>query len=331
MGMFDRAATVDDLVVFVLCEAIGIPLCIGGGDGVVNGHLWPSVIGFGLGLPLSIAGVTYHWWKTSVSESVRRWVQQAANLWWPAALAVAFIYVCGPSLVSRLRVALFSRPNPSQYDQLIAAAVGALVVLLLALMLTAISVTVRGRRLAKAAQGTAPLNDPQVAELRLSVGRIAVAFERLKDAVYIQFEIVVFPCPRGLKFESLSGKVYYKQLSISAGMQKPIEEETLGVPHLEEFANLGLQGTSIMLHQYVSRALADKILQALVLPDVRLEFHFHELDIMVSSASVPDPQRLPLWDGVGCQHGIAVYPIVKMTLSDSLHADARFGSAADHK
>jgi hypothetical protein len=209
----------------------------------------------------------------------------------------------------------------SAHPTLVYLAVGALIACAAILGWQAIQ-TLSEHRVLKPVSDANPNGEPDT-ELRLSVGRITAAFERLKDAVYIQFEVVVFPCPHGLKFESLSGQVYYKQLSISDGTQKPIEEETLSAPHLEEFANLGLQGTWIMLRQHVSRSLADKILQALVLPDVRLEFHFHELNIMVSSASSDsEPQRLPLWGGVGCQHGMSIHPIMRMTIHETIHTNA---------
>jgi hypothetical protein len=165
-------------------------------------------------------------------------------------------------------------------------------------------------------------------ELRLSMGRITANFKPLKEAGYVLFSITVFPCPHGLKLEGqLSGKVHYKErLFLLNGSSELSEQAILDTPQLDPdsgFANHGLEGTWITLRQHIFMTLQTKILEALNRPDSALEFHFDELFIMVSSGTAhpSEPQRLPLWSGVSCQHGVSFHPILTMTIHETIHAN----------
>ena len=48
--------TVGEVVMFVVNECVGVPLCIAGGEAFVIGEYLHAAVGFGLGVPLCVLG-----------------------------------------------------------------------------------------------------------------------------------------------------------------------------------------------------------------------------------------------------------------------------------
>ena len=90
---------IPEIVAFLLLEAIAIPFCHAGADAMLGGHVAQGIVGYLIGIPTGIAGLTFHWWKT---WPIWRGIQQQVLRWWPAAILLAFAYVAGPSLYQRL-------------------------------------------------------------------------------------------------------------------------------------------------------------------------------------------------------------------------------------
>jgi hypothetical protein len=107
--------TLDDVFFFILCESMALPLDYSGWDHFVSGDYRHAIVGIGLGIPLTIVGVSYHWWKPWAKQ-----LQQPAIRWWPLAAIFALVYVCGPRLLQRFRVA-WSSPHLVQVEGTISA------------------------------------------------------------------------------------------------------------------------------------------------------------------------------------------------------------------
>jgi hypothetical protein len=93
--------SLDNVIVFVACECFAVPLNIAAGEAFVAGHGDRALLGWGLGVPLAVAGFTFHWWKTKIPDSLRNFIQQNAKYGIVPALLVAFAYVAGPEMYQR--------------------------------------------------------------------------------------------------------------------------------------------------------------------------------------------------------------------------------------
>lgn len=91
----------DDLVVFVVSECFAVPLNIAAGEAFVAGHLDRAALGWGIGVPLAVAGFTYHWFKKWISAPARDSIQFVARYGWPVVLLLVFAYVAGPEMYRR--------------------------------------------------------------------------------------------------------------------------------------------------------------------------------------------------------------------------------------
>jgi hypothetical protein len=87
----------DDIIVGAICGLIAIPICEASWHAIVtDGEIARGVVGLSFGLPIGLVGLSYHWWKDKT-----RFIGEAAIYWWPIAVVVAFIYVCGPIIYRR--------------------------------------------------------------------------------------------------------------------------------------------------------------------------------------------------------------------------------------
>jgi hypothetical protein len=90
-----------DFGVFAVFQLFAVPMCHAGWDAIVSGeHPGRGIMAIILGLPIGLAGASFHWWKNKL-PSARDWTARQADRWWPVALLVAFVYVAGPSLYQR--------------------------------------------------------------------------------------------------------------------------------------------------------------------------------------------------------------------------------------
>ena len=105
-------ASRDDVIIFVASECFAVPLNIAAGEAFVGGLYVNTFFGWGIGVPLAIAGLTYHWWKQWIKESAQNWIGVTGRRWWPAAMMLAFIYVTGPSIYRRATTPLEGPPTP---------------------------------------------------------------------------------------------------------------------------------------------------------------------------------------------------------------------------
>ena len=110
-----------DLIVFVVNECLGVPLCIAGGENFAHQDWVGSAIGWGVGVPLCVTGVTFPFWREPVKKAVSDWLAK----WWgivvPIAVLAAFIFAVGPDIYRRSIIGLAPAASVSADD--IAAAV----------------------------------------------------------------------------------------------------------------------------------------------------------------------------------------------------------------
>jgi hypothetical protein len=92
----------DDLVVLLVSEGIGIPLTIAAGDTFVHEQWKPTIIGFGVGLPLMGLGATFPFWKSHVAAWFSDAVVKIATFGFPVVLLTAIVYVLGPYILTRI-------------------------------------------------------------------------------------------------------------------------------------------------------------------------------------------------------------------------------------
>lgn len=90
-----------NIIVLVLGECTGIPLCIAGGEAFAHSQPGPAAIGWGFGIPLVVIGATFPFWKETVKARVGAWFDPYAGILIPVALLLAFTYVAGPSIYER--------------------------------------------------------------------------------------------------------------------------------------------------------------------------------------------------------------------------------------
>jgi hypothetical protein len=94
--------SVDDLVVLLVSEGIGVPLTIAGGEAFAHEQMRPAIIGYGVGLPLMAIGFTFPFWKNWVADRARTWIVATAYYGLPILLLLAILYVLGPLLLDRV-------------------------------------------------------------------------------------------------------------------------------------------------------------------------------------------------------------------------------------
>ena len=90
---------IPEIVAFLLLEAIAIPFCHAGADAMLGGHVAQGIVGYLIGIPTGIAGLTFHWWKT---WPIWRGIQQQVLRWWPAAISVGVRLRCGPKPLPKI-------------------------------------------------------------------------------------------------------------------------------------------------------------------------------------------------------------------------------------
>jgi hypothetical protein len=90
-----------DIIVLVLGECTGVPLCIAGGEAFAHSEWIPATIGWGIGIPLVVAGASFHFWKESVKTRVVTVISRYTWVLVPIAVLLAFIYVVGPNIYRR--------------------------------------------------------------------------------------------------------------------------------------------------------------------------------------------------------------------------------------
>jgi hypothetical protein len=119
--------SLDNVIVFIACECFAVPLNIAAGEAFVAAHYDRAGVGWGIGVPLAVAGFTFHWWKNK-TPAFRDWTYRQARRWWYVPFAAAFIYVTGPEMYRRATVAPPSMREftQEQVDAKIASATGPL-------------------------------------------------------------------------------------------------------------------------------------------------------------------------------------------------------------
>jgi hypothetical protein len=95
----------NNIIVVVASELIALPFCFNGADGFMSNDWLKTAKGFGIGLPIGIAGLTFPLWRKYLKRPTQEWVQNDAKKWWPIALLLTFIYVLGPDIYNRIQVA----------------------------------------------------------------------------------------------------------------------------------------------------------------------------------------------------------------------------------
>jgi len=90
----------DDIVVAIFGVGLGEPFCHAGADKLLDGNLW-GLVGFAIGLPAMIAGISYHFWKRGLGERTLQFARESAWRWWPAAVFLAFVTIVGPDIYRR--------------------------------------------------------------------------------------------------------------------------------------------------------------------------------------------------------------------------------------
>jgi hypothetical protein len=90
-----------DIVVLVVNECLGVPLCIAGGENFAHTDWVGSAIGWGVGIPLCVSGVTFPFWRGHVKTVVATWIEKRWQLLLPVAVLLAFVYAVGPVMYRR--------------------------------------------------------------------------------------------------------------------------------------------------------------------------------------------------------------------------------------
>jgi hypothetical protein len=111
--------TSGEVIMFVVNECVGVPLCIAGGEAFVTGEYLRAAVGFGLGVPLCVLGFTFPSWRDRLSADTQTAIQQQAIRWAPLVILAAFAYVVGPNLYHRAIVHPFGDAAEVQRHTLI--------------------------------------------------------------------------------------------------------------------------------------------------------------------------------------------------------------------
>jgi hypothetical protein len=95
--------TPDDWAVAAVSALIAIPLCEAGWHAVVNEpeHFARGLTAILVGVPLGLAGFSFHRWKTKISAKARDAIGLASLRWWPISLFLAFAYFAVPVAYQR--------------------------------------------------------------------------------------------------------------------------------------------------------------------------------------------------------------------------------------
>lgn len=101
--MAEGSWTSDDWAVAAIGALVAVPLCEAGWHAVVNEpeHFARGIIAICVGLPLGLAGFSYHRWKTKIPAAARKLIGEASLKWWPVAIFLAFLYFAGPDIYRR--------------------------------------------------------------------------------------------------------------------------------------------------------------------------------------------------------------------------------------
>jgi hypothetical protein len=96
--------TPDDWAVAAIGALVAIPLCEAGWHAVVNEpeHFARGIAAIAIGLPLGLAGFSFHRWKTKIPAEARHWIGVAAFRWWPVAVFLTFGYFALPVFYHRI-------------------------------------------------------------------------------------------------------------------------------------------------------------------------------------------------------------------------------------
>jgi hypothetical protein len=99
----------DDVIAGVIGALIAAPLCDASWHAIVTeAEYTRGIVGLSFGLPIGIAGLSFHWWKNKILW--RYWFARTAPYWIPALVLLVFIYVTGPEVYRRATAPL---PPPS--------------------------------------------------------------------------------------------------------------------------------------------------------------------------------------------------------------------------
>ena len=102
---FWKQFSLDDFIVFIVCECFAAPINIAAGEAFVNLQNGREWYGWSVGVPLAIAGFTFHWWKRWLAEPARAWIAVNAKRWALlviiAAIVWAYAYVVAPDIYRR--------------------------------------------------------------------------------------------------------------------------------------------------------------------------------------------------------------------------------------
>jgi hypothetical protein len=91
-----------DLAVFAASELFAVPICHAGWEAIVSGqHMDRGFIALLVGIPIGLAGASFHWWKTHLERRYRQWLRAAAPRLVIATLLLAFVYVTAPEIYRR--------------------------------------------------------------------------------------------------------------------------------------------------------------------------------------------------------------------------------------
>jgi hypothetical protein len=90
----------DDVIVGVIGGLVAVPLCDASWHAIVTeAEYTRGLAGLLVGLPVGIAGLTFHWWKDKVRWL--HWIGAQSIYWLPAVIGMAFVYVAGPEIYRR--------------------------------------------------------------------------------------------------------------------------------------------------------------------------------------------------------------------------------------
>jgi hypothetical protein len=97
--------TLNNIVVVVASELLALPFCFNGADGIMSGDWSKGFKGFGVGLPIALAGLTFPLWRTRLRPATQRWIRTDAMRWMlPAAFLALFLFVLGPDIYRRATI-----------------------------------------------------------------------------------------------------------------------------------------------------------------------------------------------------------------------------------
>jgi hypothetical protein len=92
----------NNIVVVITSELLALPFCFSGTEGFMSNDWWKAAKGFGIGLPIGIAGLTFPLWGKYLKRPTQDWIQRGARKWWPVALLAAFLFMTVPDMYDRI-------------------------------------------------------------------------------------------------------------------------------------------------------------------------------------------------------------------------------------